>query len=78
MIMGTGWAPFRGGPLRYADSIGISTLVARLRELSQKGGDYFAPCALLNEMASRGSSFYPTSPTQSVSASSAELQPTAI
>jgi 3-hydroxyacyl-CoA dehydrogenase / enoyl-CoA hydratase / 3-hydroxybutyryl-CoA epimerase len=78
MIMGTGWAPFRGGPLRYADSIGISTLVARLRELSQKGRDYFAPCALLNEMASRGSSFYPTSPTQSVSASSAELQPTAI
>ena len=78
MIMGTGWAPFRGGPLRYADSIGISTLVARLRELSQKGRDYFAPCALLNEMASRGSSFYPTGPTQSVSASSAELQPTAI
>jgi 3-hydroxyacyl-CoA dehydrogenase/enoyl-CoA hydratase/3-hydroxybutyryl-CoA epimerase len=76
MIMGTGWAPFQGGPLRYADSIGISTLVARLRDLSQKGRDYFAPCALLNEMASRGSSFYPTSPTQSVSASSTELEPT--
>lgn len=22
MILGTGWAPFRGGPLRYADALG--------------------------------------------------------
>ena len=24
MIMGTGWAPFRGGPLRYADARGLA------------------------------------------------------
>jgi 3-hydroxyacyl-CoA dehydrogenase/enoyl-CoA hydratase/3-hydroxybutyryl-CoA epimerase len=61
MIMGTGWAPFRGGPLRYADSIGISNIVTRLRSLSEKGRDYFAPGALLNEMAGRASTFYPAS-----------------
>ena len=30
MIMGTGWAPFRGGPLRYADSLGADEIVRRL------------------------------------------------
>jgi 3-hydroxyacyl-CoA dehydrogenase/enoyl-CoA hydratase/3-hydroxybutyryl-CoA epimerase len=74
MIMGTGWAPFRGGPLRYADSIGISTVVARLRDLSQNGKDYFAPCALLSEMGSTDSKFYPGGPAPSVAAS-AQLQP---
>jgi 3-hydroxyacyl-CoA dehydrogenase/enoyl-CoA hydratase/3-hydroxybutyryl-CoA epimerase len=58
MIMGTGWAPFRGGPLRYADSIGISTVVSRLNNLSAKIGTYFEPCPLLAEMANRGKTFY--------------------
>jgi len=62
MIMGTGWAPFRGGPLRYADSVGISNLVTRLRALSEKGKDYFAPCPLLVEMANLRSQFYPIQP----------------
>jgi 3-hydroxyacyl-CoA dehydrogenase/enoyl-CoA hydratase/3-hydroxybutyryl-CoA epimerase len=75
MIMGTGWAPFRGGPLRYADSIGISNIVARLRQLSENGRDYFLPCQLLTEMANR--SFYATNPNQVVSASSPEYQATA-
>ena len=29
MIMGTGWAPFRGGPLRYADNRGLAEIVRR-------------------------------------------------
>jgi 3-hydroxyacyl-CoA dehydrogenase/enoyl-CoA hydratase/3-hydroxybutyryl-CoA epimerase len=74
MIMGTGWAPFRGGPLRYADSIGISNLVTRLRALSEKGGDYFAPSSLLVEMAGLRSQFYPASAAQPASASPSEFQ----
>ena len=75
MIMGTGWAPFRGGPLRYADSAGISNLIARLRDLSENRRDYFAPCALLADMANQGSSFYSGSPNQSASPSPPEYQP---
>jgi 3-hydroxyacyl-CoA dehydrogenase/enoyl-CoA hydratase/3-hydroxybutyryl-CoA epimerase len=30
MIMGSGWAPFRGGPLRYADSLGAKKVVEDL------------------------------------------------
>jgi 3-hydroxyacyl-CoA dehydrogenase/enoyl-CoA hydratase/3-hydroxybutyryl-CoA epimerase len=59
MIMGTGWAPFRGGPLKYADSIGISAVVSRLNALRDRAGEHFAPCALLVEMANRGATFYP-------------------
>ncbi|MBV8142276.1 MAG: hypothetical protein JOZ60_09555 [Verrucomicrobia bacterium] len=59
MIVGTGWAPFRGGPLRYSDHLGIATVVSRLNNLRDRVGTYFAPCQLLAEMANRGGSFYP-------------------
>jgi 3-hydroxyacyl-CoA dehydrogenase/enoyl-CoA hydratase/3-hydroxybutyryl-CoA epimerase len=58
MIMGTGWAPFRGGPLKYADSIGISTVVSRLNHLAGKFGEHFKPCALLSDMVNRGGTFF--------------------
>jgi 3-hydroxyacyl-CoA dehydrogenase / enoyl-CoA hydratase / 3-hydroxybutyryl-CoA epimerase len=43
MIFGTGFAPFRGGPLNYARSRGAGDVVAALRALSQKHGERFAP-----------------------------------
>ncbi|HEV7928135.1 MAG TPA: 3-hydroxyacyl-CoA dehydrogenase NAD-binding domain-containing protein [Verrucomicrobiae bacterium] len=58
MIMGTGFAPFRGGPLRYADSVGIASLVAKMDRLAASGSPYFAPCALLRSMAANGKGFY--------------------
>jgi 3-hydroxyacyl-CoA dehydrogenase / enoyl-CoA hydratase / 3-hydroxybutyryl-CoA epimerase len=59
MIMGTGWAPFRGGPLRYADLIGISTVVSRLNGLRDRVEAHFQPCDRLIDLANRGASFYP-------------------
>ncbi len=43
VIFGTGFAPFRGGPLAYARSRGIPQVVQRLRELEQKYGPRFRP-----------------------------------
>jgi 3-hydroxyacyl-CoA dehydrogenase/enoyl-CoA hydratase/3-hydroxybutyryl-CoA epimerase len=59
MIMGTGWAPFRGGPLRFADHLGIATVVSRLNNLRDRVALYFTPCPLLVDMANRGAGFYP-------------------
>jgi 3-hydroxyacyl-CoA dehydrogenase / enoyl-CoA hydratase / 3-hydroxybutyryl-CoA epimerase len=42
-IFGSGFAPFRGGPLTYARARGVATVVARLQELSQKYGPRFTP-----------------------------------
>ncbi|HYV26960.1 MAG TPA: 3-hydroxyacyl-CoA dehydrogenase NAD-binding domain-containing protein, partial [Candidatus Eisenbacteria bacterium] len=60
MIMGTGFAPFRGGPLRYADSIGAANLVAEMDALVASGETHFAPCAMLRAMTQTGEKFYPT------------------
>jgi 3-hydroxyacyl-CoA dehydrogenase / enoyl-CoA hydratase / 3-hydroxybutyryl-CoA epimerase len=43
VIFGSGFAPFRGGPLTYARKRGIETVVARLQELSQAYGARFTP-----------------------------------
>jgi 3-hydroxyacyl-CoA dehydrogenase/enoyl-CoA hydratase/3-hydroxybutyryl-CoA epimerase len=43
MIFGTGFAPFRGGPLHYARARGVPAIVARLEELAAKHGPRFKP-----------------------------------
>ncbi len=45
MIFGTGYAPFRGGPLNYARSRGTEEVTATLRTLAAKFGDRFTPDA---------------------------------
>ncbi|HEY1786984.1 MAG TPA: 3-hydroxyacyl-CoA dehydrogenase NAD-binding domain-containing protein [Verrucomicrobiae bacterium] len=58
MINGTGFAPFRGGPLRYADSLGTEKIVGAMDNLVDRGADHFAPCDLLKQMAAAGKKFY--------------------
>ncbi len=43
MIMGTGFPPFRGGLLRYADALGLSHVVERLRHFAGQLGPRFEP-----------------------------------
>jgi len=45
VLFGTGFAPFRGGPLAYARARGARAIVARLQELSARHGSRFAPDA---------------------------------
>ncbi|HEX2584948.1 MAG TPA: 3-hydroxyacyl-CoA dehydrogenase NAD-binding domain-containing protein [Steroidobacteraceae bacterium] len=43
VIFGTGFAPFRGGPLNYARSVGVATVISRLEQLASKYGVHFKP-----------------------------------
>jgi 3-hydroxyacyl-CoA dehydrogenase/enoyl-CoA hydratase/3-hydroxybutyryl-CoA epimerase len=43
VLFGTGFAPFRGGPLNYARARGIDAVVARLTELATRHGERFRP-----------------------------------
>jgi 3-hydroxyacyl-CoA dehydrogenase / enoyl-CoA hydratase / 3-hydroxybutyryl-CoA epimerase len=45
MIFGTGFAPFRGGPMCYAAERGHSDIVKSLTRLAEKHGERFAPDA---------------------------------
>ncbi len=58
MIMGAGFAPFRGGPLRFADANGVAQIHAELERLAAVGGPQFSPCELLKQMAATGKKFH--------------------
>jgi len=58
MITGTGFPPFRGGLLRWADSLGLAEVQRRLEALQQKHGVRFEPAPLIRERASAGRGFY--------------------
>jgi 3-hydroxyacyl-CoA dehydrogenase/enoyl-CoA hydratase/3-hydroxybutyryl-CoA epimerase len=49
MILGTGFPPFRGGLMRYADVIGLSHVIDRLGALASSEGARFTPARLLIE-----------------------------
>ena len=51
MVLGTGWAPHRGGPLRYAEDCGVVAVVKDLEGLTRRLGPRFEPCAELRRRA---------------------------
>jgi 3-hydroxyacyl-CoA dehydrogenase/enoyl-CoA hydratase/3-hydroxybutyryl-CoA epimerase len=57
-IFGVGFPPFRGGPFRYADVLGATELLRRMRSLEQRLGPRFEPAPLLVDMARSGRRFY--------------------
>jgi len=62
MIMGTGFPPFRGGLLRYADEVGVSTLLERLKGYEKSAGPRFTPAPLIQRLAEEGRGFYDAFP----------------
>jgi 3-hydroxyacyl-CoA dehydrogenase/enoyl-CoA hydratase/3-hydroxybutyryl-CoA epimerase len=58
MVMGTGFAPFRGGLLRYADDRGVGVINERLQELARRYGDRFRPAGMIQNLAREGGRFY--------------------
>jgi 3-hydroxyacyl-CoA dehydrogenase/enoyl-CoA hydratase/3-hydroxybutyryl-CoA epimerase len=73
MIMGTGWAPFRGGPLRHADTIGAGEIVRCLQELARTVAPHFTPAEALVALARDGRGFYSPKPSGSVVAPNTTL-----
>ncbi len=59
MIYGTGFPPYRGGILRYADKWGLPNVYKKLQGLEKQYGVRFRPANLIKEMAEAGKTFYP-------------------
>jgi 3-hydroxyacyl-CoA dehydrogenase len=56
-ITGYGWPPYRGGPLFWADLIGLDVVLARLRALAEVHGDDFRPAPLIERLVAEGRGF---------------------
>ena len=53
MVFGAGFPPFRGGPLRHADAMGLSKVEGRLSAMRAEGGDRFRPAPLIEALSAR-------------------------
>ena len=58
MIMGTGFPPFTGGLLRFADTMGLEAIVAYLEDLTRRAGARFEPAPVLRELVEKNRTFY--------------------
>ena len=56
-LNGYGFPSFRGGPMFYADSVGLDRLLARVKELHARCGDWWKPAPLLEKLAAEGRTF---------------------
>jgi 3-hydroxyacyl-CoA dehydrogenase len=56
-INGYNWPAYRGGPMYYADRIGLDVVLARLRELEVSAGPQWKPAPLLDRLADEGKKF---------------------
>ena len=57
MILGTGFAPDRGGPLRFAEHFGLKKMVDEMDRLAISD-DKFDPCEILKKHARDGTKLY--------------------
>ena len=56
-INGYGFPAYRGGPMWYADTVGLKKVYARILEFEQQHGNLWAPAPLLKRLAEEGKTF---------------------
>jgi 3-hydroxyacyl-CoA dehydrogenase len=59
-LNGYGWPVYRGGPMFYADTVGLDTVVKKLKEYGPRMGANFKISPLLEKMATEGKKFVRT------------------
>jgi 3-hydroxyacyl-CoA dehydrogenase len=56
-VYGYGWPLWRGGPMFYADLVGLKKIRDRMLELQKKHGDVFKPAPLIEKLVAEGKGF---------------------
>jgi 3-hydroxyacyl-CoA dehydrogenase len=67
-INGYGFPAYRGGPMWYADTVGLKNVYERISEFHRIHGELWTPAPLLKRLAEESRSFTEFSPEQGVSA----------
>jgi 3-hydroxyacyl-CoA dehydrogenase len=56
-VYGYGWPVYRGGPMFWADQVGLKTIRDRMNEWRKTQGEDWAPAPLLDRLATEGKTF---------------------
>jgi 3-hydroxyacyl-CoA dehydrogenase len=56
-VNGYGWPVYRGGPMYYADKVGLPKIVEALKGYEARLGPRFKPAPLLEKLAAEGKTF---------------------
>jgi len=56
-VYGYGWPVYRGGPMFWADQVGLRAIKTRMLEMQHRHGDVWQPAALLSRLADAGKGF---------------------
>jgi 3-hydroxyacyl-CoA dehydrogenase len=57
-VYGYGWPVYHGGPMHYANNVGLGKIADKMREYKQQTGDTnWEPCKLLSDLAKQGKGF---------------------
>ena len=56
-VYGYGWPVYRGGPMFWADQVGLKAIKTRMLETQRRHGDVWQPAALLSRLADAGKAF---------------------
>jgi 3-hydroxyacyl-CoA dehydrogenase len=57
-VYGFGFPRYRGGPMFYAETVGLPTVLARVKDYRARFGDYWEPAPLLERLVREGRGFY--------------------
>jgi len=56
-LNGYGYPAWRGGPMFYADTVGLKKVYERILEFQEKHGELWEPAPLLKKLAEEGKTF---------------------
>jgi 3-hydroxyacyl-CoA dehydrogenase len=56
-LSGYGFPGYRGGPMWYADTVGLKKLLQRIQEFQRTHGEFWEPAPLLRQLAEQGRTF---------------------
>ncbi|HKD64648.1 MAG TPA: 3-hydroxyacyl-CoA dehydrogenase NAD-binding domain-containing protein [Candidatus Acidoferrales bacterium] len=68
-LNGYGFPAYRGGPMWYADTVGLKSVYDRVLEFQKQHGEIWQPAPLLRELAEQGKKFADFTRVQGVAAS---------
>jgi 3-hydroxyacyl-CoA dehydrogenase len=56
-VNGYGWPVYRGGPMHYADSVGLDKVLAKMKEFQATMGEAFKPAPMLEKLVAEKKKF---------------------